>query len=225
MASSTGFQAPPDWNWPEGTPGSSVHVRKEGARPPSQDSVASDPADESEREDTPQNHRQEAPHIPNVDQPSAEQAPPRQRHYGSRTCRICLEAVEPTFHPPSENVPSMFQGMGNVTYDSEDGGRLLRPCLCKGSQKYVHEGCLQAWRYSDAAQGTRNYYQCPTCKYKYRLDRMTWSGWISSLSGSSTMWSRLVPGQLTLCSCADHYNNLHTYPDRFHVRFYRKSNH
>jgi len=187
MASSTGFQAPPDWNWPKGTPGSYVHVRKEDAQQPYEDSVASDPTDEPEREDTPPHQRQKD-HTLNPKQPSSQQTPPRQRHYGSRTCRICFETVEPTFHPPSENVPNIFQGMGNVSYESEDGGRLLRPCRCKGTQKYVHEGCLQAWRHSDVAQSTRNYYECPTCKYRYRLDRMTWSGWISSLSEYAMAW-------------------------------------
>lgn len=109
----------------------------------------------------------------------------RRTHWPPRTCRICLETVQPTFHPPSEGVPSMFQGPADVTYDSEDG-RLIRPCKCKGSQRYVHEKCLEAWRHADPGYGRRNYWQCPTCKFKYRLARMSWSRVISS-TGESTM--------------------------------------
>jgi len=110
----------------------------------------------------------------------------RQRYYRPRTCRICLETVQPTYEPPSEDVPGVFQEAPNVTYSSPDGGRLIRPCLCKGSQKYVHEGCLAAWRLQDPLN-KRNYWQCPTCKYSYRLRRMTWGRRISSTGSQLTL--------------------------------------
>lgn len=103
----------------------------------------------------------------------------RSRHYGPRTCRICLETVHPTFHEPLPNLPEMLQGQPTVSYDSE-GGRLLRPCKCRGSSKYVHEQCLQEWRHADPAYGKRNYWNCPTCGFRYRLGRMSWANYISS---------------------------------------------
>ncbi|KAI5369326.1 Putative Zinc finger, RING-CH-type, Zinc finger, RING/FYVE/PHD-type [Septoria linicola] len=115
-------------------------------------------------------------------EPSAEEVPPnrRRRHYRPRKCRICLEEVEPTFHMDTESpLPSAMQPPPRVTYESADGGRLLSPCKCKGSQKYVHEECLGAWRRADPMQ-TRNYWECPTCRYRYKLQRLTWSSWISS---------------------------------------------
>jgi RING-variant domain len=102
------------------------------------------------------------------------------RHWGPRTCRICLETVLPTFHPPSENLPGFLQPGPRVTYDSE-GGRLIRPCKCKGSVKYVHEDCLQHWRHADPAYGARNYYHCPTCGFKYKLSRLGWGNLITSV--------------------------------------------
>lgn len=104
------------------------------------------------------------------------------KHWPPRTCRICLETVGPTFHPPPDKVPGMFQSPLSVTYESPDPetGRLLRPCKCKGSSKYVHESCLQAWRHADPEYGKRNYWQCPTCGFRYRLERMQWGRWISS---------------------------------------------
>ncbi|KXS95122.1 hypothetical protein AC578_2895 [Pseudocercospora eumusae] len=114
--------------------------------------------------------------------PAAQEPPPKRRrtHYPPRKCRICLEEVQPTFHyDPESTLPAALQPPPKVTYESEDGGRLLSPCKCKGSQKYVHEGCLDAWRKADPNQ-KRNYWECPTCRYRYKLQRLTWSSWISS---------------------------------------------
>ncbi|CAG7920939.1 unnamed protein product [Penicillium olsonii] len=97
-------------------------------------------------------------------------------HYPPRVCRICLESVLPTFQP------SEFLQKPRVVYESSDpeSGRLLSPCQCKGSSRYVHEGCLQAWRHADPKYGTRNFWECPTCGFQYRLERLTWARWISS---------------------------------------------
>ncbi|KAK8247257.1 hypothetical protein HDK90DRAFT_37293 [Phyllosticta capitalensis] len=112
--------------------------------------------------------------------PDAPKQQERERHYKPRTCRICLETVLPTFHPLSEHLPGIFQSAApKVTYESEEG-RLISPCKCKGSSRYVHDGCLQGWRHADPSYGTRNYWQCPTCGFKYRLERMTWGAYLSS---------------------------------------------
>ncbi|KAL2105947.1 hypothetical protein VUR80DRAFT_7519 [Thermomyces stellatus] len=102
-----------------------------------------------------------------------------QRNYGPRTCRICFEVVHPTF--PEGLGTSFGLRPPRPVYESDDSelGRLISPCKCKGSQKYVHQGCLQAWRYSDPLN-KRNYFHCPTCQFKYRLNRMSWARWISS---------------------------------------------
>ena len=61
------------------------------------------------------------------------------------------------------------------TYISGDPelGRLMSPCLCKGSQKYVHEGCLEAWRHASAGHSARNLWKCPTCGFQYRMSRLS----------------------------------------------------
>ncbi|KAB8290230.1 hypothetical protein EYC80_011098 [Monilinia laxa] len=116
------------------------------------------------------------------DPPVPEPEPQRRRHYLPRQCRICLETIEPTFEVPTEGIASMLNPTPRVTYTSEDPelGRLMRPCKCNGSQKYVHEGCLTAWRHANSGYGARNYYECPTCKFRYHLQRMKWGHWISS---------------------------------------------
>lgn len=111
------------------------------------------------------------------------------KHYPPRTCRICLESVPPTFHPPSTNLPTFLQPSSHVVYESPEPelGRLLRPCKCKGSSRYVHEGCLNTWRHADPSYGKRNYWDCPTCRFRYRLERVTWARWISSTATQITL--------------------------------------
>jgi hypothetical protein len=67
----------------------------------------------------------------------------------------------------------LFAPQVRVRYVGEDPnlGRLISPCKCKGSQKYVHEGCLRLWRQAQPFED-RNYWSCPTCKFKYRLQRL-----------------------------------------------------
>ncbi len=103
-------------------------------------------------------------------------------HYGPRTCRICLETVLPTYEAGVGNLASFINPTPSVSYISSDpaAGRLIRPCKCKGSSRYVHEGCLQTWRHADPDYGKRNYWECPTCSFRYRLERMTWASWINS---------------------------------------------
>ena len=164
---STFVSPPPKWCWP-----------REAPTPPTPNC----PNDFSipgglQEEDSPTQESHQLPHCG----PSLQSKPSR-RHWPPRTCRICLETVTPTFHPPVDNIPGMFQHPPWVTYDSaeSEAGRLLRPCKCKGSSKYVHEGCLQAWRHADPEYGKRNYWQCPTCGFRYRLERMRWGRWVSS---------------------------------------------
>ncbi|KAF8971408.1 hypothetical protein BDZ97DRAFT_1753228 [Flammula alnicola] len=64
-----------------------------------------------------------------------------------KQCRICLDGVEA----------------------EKELGRLIRPCLCKGSISYVHLGCLQKWRNVSASKSA--FFQCPQCHYQYRFAR------------------------------------------------------
>ncbi|KAI0479237.1 hypothetical protein GGR56DRAFT_665061 [Xylariaceae sp. FL0804] len=101
--------------------------------------------------------------------PPEPQTPPRYQSRHTRQCRICLEEVEPTFEEPG-----MLGGLRNRRpkrhYVSEDLGRLLCPCQCSGSQKYVHEGCIKEW----INQSPRGY-ECPTCRYTWKMERLTWA--------------------------------------------------
>ncbi|KAK5661482.1 hypothetical protein OQA88_11386 [Cercophora sp. LCS_1] len=95
------------------------------------------------------------------------------KKYQARTCRICLEEIQPTEEGLDPFSRVVFKS--RVRYISEDPSLdpLISPCLCKGSQKYVHAGCLQEWRYTQPS--TEQYWQCPTCKFKYRLKRLSYA--------------------------------------------------
>ncbi len=152
MSYSSGFDSLPGrWHWPDDIPGqepsdSTSSSSRPRAPPPSSASNAHSEAGQGSQSS-------------------------RRRHWPPRQCRICLETVLPTFNVPSEHLPGFLQSSSNVKYEDESG-RLIRPCLCKGSSKYVHEACLQAWRHADPSYGRRNYWHCPTCGFKYRLSRL-----------------------------------------------------
>eukprot|EP00834_Sanchytrium_tribonematis_P003751 NODE_156_length_15158_cov_0.791553.p8 type:complete len:194 gc:universal NODE_156_length_15158_cov_0.791553:14238-14819(+) len=61
-----------------------------------------------------------------------------------------------------------------ICYDSENQEELISPCLCKGSQKWVHVECLNEWR----ATSQQSFYKCPTCKYEYRVERTQWAKYV-----------------------------------------------
>ncbi|KAE8445480.1 hypothetical protein EG329_013370 [Mollisiaceae sp. DMI_Dod_QoI] len=160
-------QTPPAWSWPKDM--NTEHI---------------DPFTTNEFPHPPGTFEEEVPDPEPEQETHPEDAgpAPRQRHYASRTCRICLEEVQPSYEPVAGGIPSILNPAPKVKYVSSDpsSGRLIRPCKCRGSQKYVHEGCLQEWRHADPAYGRRNFWECPTCKFRYRLERMRWSRLITS---------------------------------------------
>ncbi|KAI0181479.1 hypothetical protein GGR52DRAFT_524785 [Hypoxylon sp. FL1284] len=86
-----------------------------------------------------------------------------------RMCWICHDEVEATYEETG-----FLDGMRNRRpkrhYVSEDGDRLINPCRCKGSVKYVHEGCLKAWMNENP-----NAWRCDRCHYQYRMERLNWA--------------------------------------------------
>ena len=143
-------------------------------------------SEHSSPSETSKNEESETPVEPSVQEERAEAEdnttpPPRRRHYRTRQCRICLEEVPPSFETPTEGIGAFLNPSPKVIYVSEpESGRLIRPCKCRGSQAYIHEGCLEQWRYADSGFSDRNFWHCPTCKFIYRIERMKWARMISS---------------------------------------------
>ncbi|GAA6023485.1 hypothetical protein JCM10207_006213 [Rhodosporidiobolus poonsookiae] len=59
-----------------------------------------------------------------------------------------------------------------ICLDTEDEdaelGRLIVPCKCSGTARFVHELCLRSWRLADKKN---EYYRCGTCGERYKLRR------------------------------------------------------
>jgi len=60
------------------------------------------------------------------------------------TCRICFE-------PETSDNP------------------LIAPCRCTGSSKYIHEKCLNTWRYTNLPNSPQRR-MCMECNYHYRIE-------------------------------------------------------
>ncbi|KAF9455110.1 hypothetical protein P691DRAFT_716330 [Macrolepiota fuliginosa MF-IS2] len=73
-----------------------------------------------------------------------------------KQCRICLDGPEA----------------------ERELGKLIRPCLCKGSISYVHVQCLQKWRTISTSKSA--FFSCPQCHYKYRFARTRMVGLASN---------------------------------------------
>ncbi|KAJ4486038.1 hypothetical protein J3R30DRAFT_3365990 [Lentinula aciculospora] len=64
-----------------------------------------------------------------------------------KQCRICLDGTDA----------------------EEELGRLIRPCLCRGTISYIHVKCLQRWR--NSSQNQSAFFRCGMCGYSYRFSR------------------------------------------------------
>ncbi|KAF4976163.1 hypothetical protein FZEAL_7141 [Fusarium zealandicum] len=155
----------PTWDW------SSVGDSSAPQQPPE---PAPEPFYETPRD-------QSSTRQPDRPEPPEPGPAPRTKYYGPRTCRICFDTEEPKFPTETATTFGIPTGTSRPTYVSDDPelGRLLSPCKCRGSQRYVHEGCLNAWRLANPTE-ERNYWQCPTCKFTYRISRLHWGSALSS---------------------------------------------
>eukprot|EP00755_Sulcionema_specki_P027710 Sspe_Gene.88337::Locus_60369_Transcript_1_1_Confidence_1.000_Length_1008::g.88337::m.88337 len=59
--------------------------------------------------------------------------------------------------------------------DTEDAitGRLISPCRCTGTMKYIHVSCLNRWR--ARSENDLAYYECSQCGYRYNIERVKWA--------------------------------------------------
>jgi hypothetical protein len=89
--------------------------------------------------------------------------------YPTRHCRLCHEDVVPTVTISNPNLPAPFRST-TITYASEDGGRLIKPCKCKGTQRYIHEDCLAELRAKSPQKNA--YLKCDLCGFEYNTKRL-----------------------------------------------------
>jgi len=95
---------------------------------------------------------------------------------------IPLPSSRPNTPPPAASRPgsaaSNEEPLCRICFDSTTNdpslGRLIRPCLCRGTQAMVHVGCLQRWRRS--AANRKSFWECDMCRFRYQLRRTKVAG-------------------------------------------------
>ncbi|CAE6471326.1 unnamed protein product [Rhizoctonia solani] len=80
-------------------------------------------------------------------EPEPQPEPETEAKPEEKQCRICLAGAE----------------------EETELGRLISPCLCRGSIRYVHVNCLKQWR--TTSQSRSAFWSCPQCGFKYALAR------------------------------------------------------
>ena len=55
-----------------------------------------------------------------------------------------------------------------ICFEEDIRVKLISPCLCSGSSKYVHSNCLEDWR--NVNLQNEKYYMCEICKERYILE-------------------------------------------------------
>tara|TARA_A100001015_G_scaffold64509_1_gene71238 strand:+ start:5691 stop:6686 length:996 start_codon:yes stop_codon:yes gene_type:complete len=62
----------------------------------------------------------------------------------------------------------MSEAICRICFEPESkDNKLINPCLCTGTSKFVHEKCLQLWRDSAEINTPNRRTECMECKYKY----------------------------------------------------------
>jgi hypothetical protein len=85
-----------------------------------------------------------------------------------RVCRFCFVGDDDD-DPTSQLAPSPRRCGRSEKDNSYD--QLVSPCLCDGTQKWVHVGCLRTWQHTSIASSGSRRARCAVCKAKYRLRR------------------------------------------------------
>ncbi|KAJ1284161.1 hypothetical protein BS78_03G183800 [Paspalum vaginatum] len=65
-----------------------------------------------------------------------------------------------------EEIDAASAAVCRICFDREPGDELISPCMCKGTQQFVHRSCLDHWR--SVKEGTA-FSHCTTCKAQFHL--------------------------------------------------------
>ncbi|KAJ3028295.1 UNVERIFIED_CONTAM: hypothetical protein HDU68_001975 [Siphonaria sp. JEL0065] len=101
--------------------------------------------------------------------PEKEEQPRESQKQQYKTCRICFCGEE----PEDDDLDSTNNTSSKNSEPPSDFGRLISPCQCKGSMKYVHLECLNMWRKKTA--NNNSFFKCEQCNYSYHFERTKWA--------------------------------------------------
>ena len=138
--------------------------------------------------------------------PTARENTPR---FERRTCRICFEeelvdtwATTPAEQQRRPQLQDILGALGRYATAATQAGRtralsdlrrlvfgppqqnnrLISPCLCSGTMRYVHVDCLNNWR--SRAPTARSLFRCDQCGYEYRVQRTKIAAFFLSIHGA-----------------------------------------
>lgn len=88
-----------------------------------------------------------------------------------------------------------------ICFDHEEteDNKLIRPCKCKGTQKWIHEKCLLAWLNININNPEKRDY-CDICKYKFRIRDNNTENLIIARNFSLDISKNFIEQDLVKCS-------------------------
>ena len=98
-----------------------------------------------------------------------------------RECRVCLDGEE-----------------------NDLIGHLITPCACSGSQRYVHDRCLERWRQENS--GGVSYARCQICRTPYEIERRYPEETLTVRVGGGHIWALGAVPMCVLVAVADMYS-------------------
>uniref|UniRef100_A0A6C0ELP7 Uncharacterized protein n=1 Tax=viral metagenome TaxID=1070528 RepID=A0A6C0ELP7_9ZZZZ len=103
-----------------------------------------------------------------------------------------------------------------ICLDTDRVEEMISPCLCNGSQRFIHRNCLNLWR----EQTQEAYHRCPTCHFRYRISRVWWGNLVTRpiVVGTVSLTGLVILGGVSGYCSASSYNTVYYW---FHHMSYR----
>ncbi|CAE7341536.1 marchf4, partial [Symbiodinium pilosum] len=90
-----------------------------------------------------------------------------------------------------------------ICFGGTESGRLISPCLCSGSMRFVHLDCLNMWRSSSV--NPQSAYKCDQCNFEYSFQRALYASILRSAIVLHTITMLVFVGAVWLCSYVCYY--------------------
>lgn len=97
---------------------------------------------------------------------------------------------------PSEDEDS--QPSCRICFGGSESGRLISPCLCSGTMRFVHMDCLNMWRFASA--NPQSSFRCDQCHFEYSVQRALYANILRSALVLHTVTLVVFGGVVILCA-------------------------
>ena len=85
--------------------------------------------------------------------------------------KIQIDKLEKLHFESSKNEQVEDEKICRICFEEEtDNNKLIRPCKCKGTQRYIHYNCLMTWIQLNITNPNKRDF-CDICKYKFKIGR------------------------------------------------------